>query len=106
MSREAGWATYIMAWKEGMSMWAGTDRSGTHLVAELDEGLGPRELWRRDGRVSGAGSSSDGELTVKGLSRVPKPPTRIRACEAKRVSVLQRGTGAHLSSLYGRGEAR
>lgn len=46
MSREAGWATYIMAWKEGMSMWAGTDRSGTHLVAELDEGLGPRELWR------------------------------------------------------------
>lgn len=56
--------------------------------------------------MSGAGSSSDGELTVKGLSRVPKPPTRIRAYGAKRVSVLQRGTGAHLSSLYGRGEAR
>lgn len=46
--------------------------------------------------------SSGGELTVKGLSRVPKPPTRIRACGAERVSLLERAVGAHLSSLYGR----
>lgn len=35
-----------MAWTQGMSMWARTDERGTHLVAELDERLGPRELWR------------------------------------------------------------